>query len=149
MRDWSWGSSPICQPESVVGGIVVGIAPWPVNTLRPTNGGELVAWEEQQPDIDQSQFEELACLRANRIHGWKWYSSLRYIPTFQSWYFMVFQTTDWRQDHLAQYHGWCHQHRQDDHEGLGPKRAEKRVAMLSYPATFLSSKVSCVQFISR
>eukprot|EP00435_Cladocopium_sp_Y103_P011398 s706_g3.t1 len=27
-------SSPICQPESVVGGIVVGIAPWPVNTLR-------------------------------------------------------------------------------------------------------------------
>ncbi|CAK8999417.1 unnamed protein product, partial [Durusdinium trenchii] len=27
-------SSPICQPESVVGGIVVGIAAWPVNTLR-------------------------------------------------------------------------------------------------------------------
>lgn len=27
-------SSPICQPESVVGGIVVGEPPWPVNTLR-------------------------------------------------------------------------------------------------------------------
>ncbi|CAJ1401260.1 unnamed protein product, partial [Effrenium voratum] len=27
-------SSPICQPESVVGGIVVGVAPWPINTLR-------------------------------------------------------------------------------------------------------------------
>lgn len=27
-------SSPICQPESVVGGTVVGIASWPINTLR-------------------------------------------------------------------------------------------------------------------